>query len=138
MAPADKKLDSNYGYDAMRIPFNLALDWNWFQDARAQSTLQSLGFLKGQWEGSHNLEDIYGHDGSILSANQAPAIYGGDLGYFMVADQQDAQSVYENKLKVLYSPDTNSWKQTLSYYDDNWAWFGMALYNNFAINLDKK
>jgi hypothetical protein len=37
--------------------------------------------------------------------------------------------------KCLFSPDSNTWKITLGYYDDNWAWFGIALYNNLLPNL---
>jgi hypothetical protein len=35
----------------------------------------------------------------------------------------------------LFNPDTNTWKEELSYYDNNWAWFGIALYNNLLPNL---
>ena len=32
-------------------------------------------------------------------------------------------------------PDFQDWKTPLGYYDDNWAWFGIALYNNFLDDL---
>jgi len=62
-------------------------------------------------------------------------MYGGTIGYFVIADPEKAQKVYQDKLVYLYNPDTDSWKQMLSYYDDNWAWFGIALYNRLLPNL---
>ncbi len=81
------------------------------------------------------LAAIYTHDGAVVSDAEVPAMYGTALGYFMVSDTVHAEEVYNKKLKSLYTPDTNSWKKTLSYYDDNWAWFGIGLYNNLINPL---
>lgn len=134
--PNNSSLDTNYGYDAMRVPFRLALDYKWFGSQQALATLQKMSFLKNQWQSKNLLYTIYAHDGSVLSSQESPSIYGGDLGYFELIDQGDASQIYNQKLKSLYQPDTNSWNQSLGYYDDNWAWLGLALHGNFIINLD--
>jgi hypothetical protein len=67
--------------------------------------------------------------------NQTAAFYGGTIGYFMVVDPDNAKIIHDNKLQALFNPDTNTWKVQLGYYDDNWAWFGIALYNNMLPNL---
>ena len=33
------------------------------------------------------------------------------------------------------NPDKQQWKNALSYYDDNWAWFGIALTQHALPNL---
>jgi endo-1,4-beta-D-glucanase Y len=128
-------LTTNYSYDALRTPWRLALDWQWYQEPRAKSLLDSLGFFKTQWHANNALSTVYGHDGSLNQISESPAMYGGSIGYFTVSDSADAANVYKQKLQILYNPDTNAWKKTLSYYDDNWAWFGIALYNNLLPNL---
>jgi endo-1,4-beta-D-glucanase Y len=128
-------LTTNYGFDAMRTPWRLALDWQWNQDSRAKSILADMGFLKNQWTSKRKILATYSHDGQVAGDFESPAIYGASLGYFLVEDAQDANAIYQTKLIALYNPDTNSWKNMLSYYDDNWAWFGLALYYNFLPNL---
>jgi hypothetical protein len=77
----------------------------------------------------------YTHNGNTLTQAEAPSFYGATLGFFMIADTPDSKAVYERKLLSLYNPGTNSWKNQLSYYDDNWAWFGIALYNDLLPDL---
>jgi endoglucanase len=128
-------LSTNYSFDAMRVPWRLALDWQWSQDSRAKDILSDMDFLKNQWRSKGLLYAGYGHDGQSANNFESPAVYGASLGYFLTEDAQDANAIYNQKLLALYNPDTNSWKEPLSYYDDNWAWFGLALYYNFLPNL---
>jgi endo-1,4-beta-D-glucanase Y len=127
--------DSNFGFDALRVPYRLALDYEWFKDPRATSTEAKLSFLSTQWQANQKLASTYAHDGTVVDSSETPAIYGGTIGYFMLADPSIAPNVYQTKMQYLFDPDTNTWKETLSYYDDNWAWFGIALYNNLLPNL---
>lgn len=132
---ASSTLDTNYGYDAMRTPYRLALDYEWYQDPRDLQALQQMSFLTTQWQKSGSLASIYSHDGSVVTSTEDPAVYGGDIGYFMFADTKDATAVYQSKLQFLWNPDTDRWKEILPYYDDNWAWFGIGLYNHLLPNL---
>lgn len=126
---------TDFGFDALRTPWRLALDARWFKEPRAKTALQSLSFLENQWKSQGALAGTYGHDGSVVTAPESPAMYGGTIGYFMTADPKRAGDVYQNKLEALYDPGKNNWKNPLSYYDDNWAWFGIALYNDLLPNL---
>lgn len=128
-------LDTNYSFDALRVPWRLALDWYWYREPRARTLLSSMSFLGQEWKNNRVLHDIYGHDGRVVDATEAPSMYGGSLAVFLALDGTDAKDIYENKLVALYNPDIQSWSKTLGYYDDNWAWFGMALYNNELPNL---
>lgn len=127
--------DTNFGFDAMRVPFMLALDYAWFATPEDAALLARMSFLRDKWRSYGSIASIYGHDGSEVVSDEASSIYGGTIGYFLVADQADAKSVYEKKLLFLYNPGANEWKTPLSYYDDNWAWFGIGIYNGLLPNL---
>ena len=129
------KTDSNYGYDAFRIPFRLALDYQWFNDARDKDLLGKMSFLSVQWTTTSKLNAVYSHDGLTVSADQNPATYGANIGYFVVMQPNQAVTIYNQKLANLYDPDRQTWKTPLGYYDDNWAWFGMALTQHALPNI---
>jgi endoglucanase len=134
-APSGTTNTTNFGYDALRVPWRLSLDAMWFKDPRAIATLQSFSALSTKWKASDTLASTYTHDGAVVTAAESPSMYGGTIGYFMTVDPTDAKAIYENKLQYLYNPGKNDWSANLSYYDDNWAWFGIALYNNLLPNL---
>lgn len=137
-APASGSgITSNYGYDAMRTPWRLALDYKWNKDARAKSTLERMTFLSTQWNNNGKIESIYAHDGTVVSSDEPPEAYGTALGYFIVVDPDNAKQIYTKKLQSLYDTNENKWSQDVSYYSDNWAWFGIALYDDALPNLTK-
>jgi endoglucanase len=128
-------LTTNYGFDAIRTPWRIALDYAWFKEPRAKSFLANLSFLGNMYAENRYLYAAYTHDGRPVLTAESPAMYGGAIGYFMIIEPEVAEEIYRNKLEVLYNPDSRSWKHNLSYYNDNWAWFGIALYNNMLPNL---
>ena len=130
-----QNLSTLYSFDALRIPWRIALDWQWFKEPLAKEYLDSLSFFSNEWSEKQSISSSYSHSGEILESTQVPSMYGGIIGYFLVSDPEKGKEIYEQKLQILYNPDTNSWKKTLSYYDDNWAWFGIGLYNNLLPNL---
>jgi endoglucanase len=127
--------DTYFGFDALRIPYRLSLDWEWFNDQRDKTLLREMSFLSSQWSTRGRLASVYAHDGSIVQNIESPAMYGATIGYFLIADPAEVKNVYQQKLLVLYDPGASTWKERLSYYDDNWAWFGIALYNHLLPNL---
>lgn len=128
-------LTTNYSFDALRTPWRITLDYQWNAEPRAKAYLDTLSHFKDEWGKKGMISSSYSHDGAVVSGGEAPAMYGGVIGYFMVSDEKDAKNVYTRKLQYLFNPDTNAWKQQLSYYDDNWAWFGIGLYNHLITAL---
>ncbi len=128
-------LTSNYSYDAMRVPWRIAVDYFWSKDPRAKNyLLKSFSFLNDQYQTTGKLASGYTHDGQSLGDFEQPVMYSTVLGYFMLADPGRAKKIYNEKIIGLYSNDTNSFKQDLSYYEQNWLWFGAALFNNKIIS----
>ncbi len=128
-------LTTNYGYDAMRLPWRLALDYQWYGEPRAKATLEKMTFLKQQWQQNDKLHATYSHDGTTIKDYEAAEGYATSLAYFSVTDPEMARSIYDQKLKTLYDQNKNAWVRPMTYYADNWAWFGIALYDKKLDNL---
>lgn len=129
------ELTTNYSYDALRIPWRIALDHLWFDEPRAKSTLNKMIFLQNEWREKKTIYGQYSHNGIALSKEEPVAMYGGSIGYFVVIAPKLARQIYNTKLRANFDPDSGGWKNKLSYYDDNWAWFGIALYADLLPDL---
>ncbi len=129
------RLTTDFGYDALRLPWRLALDYSWYGDQRARRLLQRESLLARDWTRDHRLAAGYSRDGTPAAAYEAPAMYGGAMGYFTVIRPDLARAVYARELLPLYDPNTEGLSRPLSYYDSNWVWFGMALHLHQLPNL---
>ena len=134
-AEAGTNLTTNYGYDAMRTAWRLGLDYQWNNEPRAKSTLEKMDTLAQGWKNNKTIYSVYSHDGKIISKDEPPEVYGTAIGYFKTVDPRTADEIYKTKLETLYDPNDNNWAIPMSYYSDNWTWFGMALYDNKLPNL---
>lgn len=131
-------LSTNFSYDAIRTPWRVALDYQWYQEPRAKNYLSKLSKLADYWTQNGRLVSTYTHDGKPLTSDEVPAVYGATLGYFIVERHDLAKQIYDTKLKSLFDATENKWNTDLPYYSDEWAWFGMALYQNQLPNLATK
>lgn len=134
-AGTGKSFNTDFSYDAFRVPWRLELDYLWFKTPAALSTLKKMSFLSDQWNVNKKLYASYAHDGTPTTGDEAPALYGATIGYFMAADPLAAQEIYQTKLGYLFDPSTSDWHQPLGYYDSNWAWFGIGIYTGELPNL---
>jgi endoglucanase len=132
-------LSTNYSFDAMRTPWRIALDYQWYKDPRAYDYLKnSYQYLASDYEKNHTLASTYTHDGVRVSSSENPAMYATALGYFVLMDKKQAAQLYQNKIIRLYSNDQNTFNKNIPYYEQNWLWFGAALYNNFLSDFSAK
>lgn len=131
-------LTTNYSYDALRTPWRFAVDYIWTGDPRAKEVLDEMGYLSREWRRDGALATAYSHDGVQLSSVESLAMYGGAIGHFMVSDPENAAELYHGKLEAAYDSTETKWRNLQSYYDDNWAWFGMALYAGEVRDLTLK
>jgi endoglucanase len=132
---AGGRLTTDFGYDALRLPWRLALDYSWYGDQRARQLLQRESLLTQAWTRDHRLAAGYSRDGKPSADYESPAMYGGAMGYFTVVRPDLAGEVYARELLSLYDPNTEGLSRPLSYYDSNWVWFGMALHLHRLSNL---
>jgi len=134
-APTVGNLTTNYGYDAMRSPWRIALDYTWNKEPRAKSTLEKMSFLADEWRSKGAIASVYAHDGKVVSDNEVAESYGTALAYFDVVKPELATDIYDQKIKTLYDQNTNTWNQPITYYAANWVWFGIALHEGELPNL---
>ncbi len=134
----NENLTTNYSFDAMRTPWRLALDYKWYKEPRAKETLSKMSFLDKQWQDNGKIYSTYSHDGQTVKTDEVAEGYATALAYFAVVKPDVAKDIYDKKLKTLYNQNTNSWSQDMTYYGDNWAWLGIALYDNKLDNLAEK
>jgi len=134
-AASASSTSTNFGFDALRTPWRIALDYQWYGDERARTILSKMSFLTYTWQSANAIGSVYAHDGTPVNPAQSTAMYGGAIGYFLYEDPDNARRIYDRKLLALYNPDVNEWREQLSYYDDNWAWFGIGLYEKLLPNL---
>jgi endoglucanase len=136
-ATGNSSQTTDFSYDAFRTVWRTALDAHWSHDAQAAQSLSQYGFLDSQWSGRQQLVAVYGHDGSRQADYESVALYGGTLGYFQDEHEPAAAAIVQQKLLPLYDQKSGGLTHSLNYYDNNWAWFGLALYLGHLPNLAK-
>jgi endoglucanase len=134
-ASTNTLLSTNYGFDALRTPWRIALDYKWSRDPRAKETLELFSFLQDEWKAHGRLSSTYSHHGEPLNAGEESlAMYGGAIGYLSVIDPKSANDLYQKKLVGEYDPAIFTWKNPMPYYATNIGWFGIALYRDFLAD----
>lgn len=128
-------LTTNYGYDAMRLPWRLALDYQWNNEERAKTTLQKMSFIRDEWQEDGKIYSTYSHDGQVVKNHEVAEAYATALSKFTVTDPSIADEIYDKKIKTLYDQNANAWVGEMTYYGDNWAWFSIALHEKKLENL---
>lgn len=128
--------DSNYGYNAFRIPWKIYLDYQWNQDYRAADYLKSLDFLV--WQHTQGgVVDVYSHDAVPQTKSQRYA-YIMNLPVFLITDPERAQVILKEKFLPTYTTTQDGaayWYEGDEYYLQNWAWFATAIYQGDLQNL---
>ncbi len=136
-------LNINYGYDAFRFNWRLALDYKWFADKRDLALLTATSLPRDIFKQTGKLDAVYDHFGKVVTPGEDLSIYAGTLGNFIVTDPALAQTLVNTKLLPAYKKiDDNDfarafsgWGDTQNYYNQNWVWFGLALYSDNLPNL---
>jgi endo-1,4-beta-D-glucanase Y len=127
----------DYGYDAFRVMWRVALDERWFDSSRAHAFLSSMDFLRSQWHQHGHLAAVYSHEGSEIQPNEALAVLGGDVAAFLGIDDRGASAIV-TELRgavVKESASREHFRDGSDYYEQNWAWFGIALAAGALLDL---
>jgi endoglucanase len=135
----EPQLTTNYSFDALRVPWRIALDYVWNEEEKAKSYLEkSFKFLSDYYSENNRLAGWYSHDGQVLGEKENPAMYAASLGYFSLIDPEIAGKIYQEKIIQLYATDQNSFRDDLPYYEQNWLWFGAALQERFLEDFNNE
>ena len=129
--------ENNFGWEAVRLPWRLALDRLWFGEERASRLLgqQFLPFLKMEWYTRGKIPAVYRLDGGPLVTYTSPVLYAGVLAAALAAGDQDFARRMAAKIRSSYYWETDDaayFAAPDNYYANNWAWLGLALYQGWV------
>ena len=131
---------TQYGYDAARTYWRIALDLRWTQDGRASKFLNLASFLHGEVQRKGYPSAVYGHDGTIAEANPSLVGDAGALGALQSLDPTAASGLYTTQIlgDANRAGDGLSgfyWENPNDLYTQEWGWFATALYNDALPDL---
>jgi endoglucanase len=131
MVPAPGR-DTNFGWEAVRLPWRLALDRLWFGDEEAARLLgrDFLPFFQKEWQKKGKLAAVYSYEGQPLVRYESPVLYAGVLAAALAAGEAEFARQMAEKILSFYreNGDAAYFVEPDNYYTNNWAWFGLALY----------
>lgn len=135
----NNNLSKSYGYDAIRTPWRIALDYEWNNEPRAEQYLSEVGeSIKKIFERDGKLFERYDVEGNPQSDYESPSMYATTMSLWGVSHPDLSKNLYEEKIKRLYSNDTRAFNSDIQYYEQNWLWFASALYEGYIVNLYAK
>jgi endoglucanase len=130
-APASGR-DTHFGWEAVRLPWRLALDGLWFREERAARLIKQrlLPFVYPEWEAKGRLVAIYGYGGEPLVNYESPVLYAGVLAAAVAAGDRSFARQMAAKILTFYrqEKDRAFFVDPDNYYANNWAWLGLAFY----------
>jgi len=133
-APPERS--SHYGWEAVRLPWRVALDRLWFGDLAAARLSRDhfLPFFVKEWRAKGKLLAEYRYDGSALVDFESPVLYAGALAAGLAGGDQEFAWQMAQKILASYREKENSayFVSPDNYYANNWAWFGLALYTGWV------
>jgi endo-1,4-beta-D-glucanase Y len=128
--------DFRFGWEAVRLPWRLALDHLWFNETRGLPALKKgfLPFMKKEWQAKGRLRAIYDYDGAPAAAYESPVIYAGALAASLTTDDHYFTRKMAEKILAAYRQkgDQAYFQEPEDYYTNNWAWLGLALFEGRA------
>lgn len=129
---------NNYGFDSFRTFWRVALDakWNYSEESRLYLS-KFKSFFEKEFQKNERIYSIYRTDGTKKVDYDSLSTTVGPLSVFTVTDEQLSTSVYNKYFKDSFDINNGYWGNKNNYFDQNWGWFGTALYSNKLPNLWK-
>lgn len=131
---APGRLRSQYGFDAYRVWWRLALDAVWFNEPQAEQYLQRhLAHLRDLWRSQQSIPAEIDLQGQALVDYEATPQYAMLYAAFRLVDPTTAEQIRQQKLIPQYHD--GFWDNDSAYYIQNLAWFGLFPPTQVAANL---
>lgn len=126
--------ESVFSYDALRVHWRVAMDWELFREPRADRYLrQTVSWLVAQWDRSGTVAAVISNDGKNLVQYESAEMIAAVLPA-MRRIRPDIAAAMERKLSSAYK--AGFWNdhagEQPNYYLQNWAWFGTALHHQYV------
>jgi endo-1,4-beta-D-glucanase Y/4-amino-4-deoxy-L-arabinose transferase-like glycosyltransferase len=125
-----------YGYDAFRTFWRVAVDAFWFKDRRATNYLKKAEpFFKKEWQEKGRFSALYELGGQEKAPYNSLSTDVAALSIFSITNRPLAKQIYEKFFDQKLNRGEGYWNNAKDYYDQNWGWFGSALYAEDLPNL---
>lgn len=122
---ADKYDNSSiYSYDALRVPWRLAFDWECFADKRAKNALEKFAFLRDSWKQSRSIKVGYSQTGAVVNGNEMLASFATAVCAVKELDKDAAEEILRWRIMPAYN--RGLWDAD-DFYQNAWVWFSIAL-----------
>ena len=118
-------LSTDFSFDAVRLYWRVAADYLWFSRDEALRFLKKQTYPVKLWKKHKVIYSSYTLDGDAISESESFSFYGCMLPYFSIVDPDSAFGVAQKIQKIDYK---RFYADNKRYYDQNWLWFGTALY----------
>lgn len=129
------KDSDNYGFDAFRTLWRVSLDYKWFGEKKAEKYLKDIDpFFSSQIKDNKKIYSMYSLDGKPIVNYTSLSTNVGPLSVFAVSNSKKAEELYNSSIYKKFNFEQGYWGDKNNYFDQNWAWFGTALYTN-SLNL---
>jgi len=125
------RTNTNYGYDATRTPFRVAVDVCWSGDANSKAFSQKIGAFFANI-GAANIVDGYSVASGTASGSYKNSTFIGPAGAAGMASNQ-AKLVADAYARV--SADAKAASASTNYYDRSWALFTVMLMTGNFVNF---
>jgi endoglucanase len=123
-AAVNAPLPSQYGFDASRVWWRVALDGSLYQEPRAIAYLTThLAHLRQLWQAKAKLPAQIDLQGNPLVEYDSTSQYGMLYAAFQLVDPPIAAQIYQQKLLPRYH--NGFWDGDAAYYTQNLVWFGL-------------
>lgn len=131
------KTTTNYGYDAARTWWRIALDQLWSNDGRAAAYLDQSGFLAEEVDRKGYVSAVYSHDGEIVEQGPSTVGSAGALAALSARDRPKAERIFSSQILggVQVSGGESFWLPRDDLFAQEWGWFAVALYEGRLTNL---
>lgn len=116
----------HFGFEAIRVPWNLAADRAWHGEPRATALLAPFEALRLAWRQGGLVTPIMSTELEPISDYEYLGLYGALLPGWGLSAPQDAERLYTQDIAAQW--ERGRWGDPDDYYSQNWVWFGLALW----------
>jgi endo-1,4-beta-D-glucanase Y len=131
------KDQNDYGYDAFRVFYRVALDVKWDNSKQGVEYLKRYqSFFEKQFKKA-DFTAVLTTSGKDAVNYDSLSNTTGALSVLSITDPTTATELYNKEFDGQNNLEKGYWKDKTNYYDQNWAWFATALYSDNVPKLWK-
>jgi len=128
---------SDFGWEAVRIPFRVGLDYVWYGSREAKKFFNSSfsEFIKQEWLGSQKLFCEYNYQGVPIKKYESPLFYAAYYWTLDIYGFPQAQELLEKTREYIKQyPEGWVYQNKKEYYANSLSWLGEALKSGLLKN----